>query len=149
MAKQAGNVLEFDINKYFGDLNRYVADFKAPSFDFEGFVAIQRKNFEALTAANKLAAEAMQAVLKRQTEILRQAIDEVSLAVREVTAAGTAPEKAARQAELAKEAFERGVANVRELSEMVAKSNLEAGDLLNKRFSESLDEVRAALLKMK
>lgn len=149
MAKQAANVLEFDINKYFGDINKYVADFKAPTFDVEGLVAIQRKNFEALSAANKLAVEAMQAVMKRQAEVLRQAMDEVAVAVREVSAPGTAPEKAARQTELAKDAFERTVANVRELSEMVAKSNIEAGDVLNKRVAESLDELRAALLKMK
>ncbi len=149
MAKQASNVLDFDINKYFGDLNKYVADFKAPSLDFDGIIAVQRKNFEALTAANKLAVEAMQAVLKRQAEVARQAVDEVSVALREVAAPGTAPEKAARQAELAKEAFERTVANVRELSEMVAKSNLEASNVLNARVTESLDEMRAALLKMK
>lgn len=149
MAKPASNVLDFDINKYFGDLNKYVSDFKAPNLDFDGFVAAQRKNLETLTAANRIGVDAMQAVMKRQSEILRQSMDEFATAAREIATPGSAPEKAAKQAEIAKDAFERTVVNVRELAEMVTRSNLEAVDLLNKRFAESLDEMRAGLLRMK
>ena len=39
----------------------------------------------------------------------------------------------------------RSLANMRELSEMVARSNTEAVELLNKRFAQSMDEVRDLL----
>lgn len=149
MAKQADSVVDFDVSKYFGDLNKYVADFKAPALDYEGFAATQRKNFDAIVAANKLAAEAMQAVARRQVELLRQGMDEIGTVARSYGAPGALPEKAAKQAELTKAAFERGVSNARELSEMVTKSNFEAIDLLNKRFAQSLDELRDAWIKMK
>jgi phasin family protein len=141
MAKQpAEQLFDFDISKYLGD-------FKVPGIDVDTIIANQRKNIEAVSQANRLAYDGLQAVVKRQIEILRQTLDEVALASKEITEPGTAQDKAAKQTELAKDAFERSLSNIRELSEMVAKANSEAFDLLNKRFTQSLDEVREAFLK--
>lgn len=142
MAKQSsGNpFLDFDISKALGD-------FKVPGLDVDAILASQRKNIEAVTAANQLAIEGLQAVLRRQAEILRASVEESSNYVNQVVAAGTPEEKAAKQAELAKAAFEKALANARELAELVAKSNTEAAEILSKRVSESLDEVKAAIAK--
>ena len=142
MAKQSsGNpFLDFDISKALGD-------FKVPGLDVDAILASQRKNIEAVTAANQLAIEGLQAVLRRQAEILRASVEESSNYVNQVVAAGTPEEKAAKQAELAKAAFEKALANARELAELVAKSNSEAAEILSKRVSESLDEVKAAIAK--
>lgn len=146
---QTNEATQFDFNKMFPDFNKYVSDFKVPNLDVEGLMTTQRKNLEALAAANRLAVEATQAVFKRQSDIMRQTLEQIAAAGRDVTAAGSVPEKAAKQTEIAKDQFERTVANMREVAEMVARSNAEAADLLNKRFSESLDEFRDLLLKMK
>ena len=142
MAKQSsGNqFLDFDISKALGD-------FKVPGLDVDAILASQRKNIEAVTAANQLAIEGLQAVLRRQAEILRASVEESSNYVNQVVAAGTPEEKAAKQTELAKAAFEKALANARELAELVAKSNSEAAEILSKRVSESLDEVKAAIAK--
>ena len=142
MAKLPENALDFDISKYLGD-------FKVPGVDVETIVQSQRKNIEALTQANKLAYEGIQAVFKRQVEIIRQTVEEVADASKDLTEAGTPQDKAAKQTELAKETFERAFGNLRELAEMIARSNNEAFDLLNKRFSQSLDELRDVVLKSK
>lgn len=138
--QQADQLFDFDISKYMGD-------FKVPGMDVEGIVASQRKNIEALTQANKLAFEGLQTVMKRQVEILRQTMDEVATVSKSLTEPGTAQDKAAKQAELAKDAFERSLSNMRELSEMVAKANTEAFELLNKRFTQNLDEMRDTFVK--
>ncbi|HYD67876.1 phasin family protein [Azospirillum sp.] len=142
MAKQpTGNpFLEFDLSKALGE-------FKAPGIDIESILTAQRRNIEAVTAANQLAWEGLQAVLRRQNEILRQSVEEAGSMVSDVMGAGSPEDKAAKQAELAKAAFEKALANVRELAEMIAKSNSEAADVLSKRVSESLDEVKAAIAK--
>ncbi|MBP2298661.1 phasin family protein [Azospirillum picis] len=142
MAKMSGNpFLEFDPSKLMGDL-------KMPGLDVESIIASQRKNIEAVTAANQLAYEGFQAVLRRQAEVLRTVTEDVNRAVGELTVAGTPEEKAAKQADLVKTAFERSLANIRELTEMVAKSNTEAADILAKRVSESLDEIKVAIAKV-
>jgi phasin family protein len=142
MAKQAESFLDFDITKYVGDL-------KVPGVDVEAMVSSQRRNIEALTQANRLAFEGVQAVFKRQVEIIRQSVEETARVARELTEASTPQEKAIRQAELTKEAFERALANARELSEIIAKSNSEAFDLLNRRFAQILDEIKVEIGKTK
>lgn len=139
--QQADQFFDFDISKYLGD-------FKVPGVDVDTLVTSQRKNIEALTQANKLAYDGLQAVVKRQVEILRQTVDEVAQATKEISEPGTAQDKAAKQAEVAKDAFERSLSNFRELSEMIAKANNEAFELLNKRFTQNLDEIRDAFLKI-
>ena len=127
------------------DFSKVLGDLKLPGVDVDSILATQRKNIEAVPAANQLAIEGLQAVLRRQAEILRQTLEEAGSAATEVIAAGSPEDKAAKQAELVKAAFERSLSNIRELSEMVAKSNTEAADVLAKRVSESLDEVKAAI----
>jgi phasin family protein len=141
MAKQpAEQFFDFDLTKYLGD-------FRVPGVDMEGLISSQRRNIEALTQANRVAYEGMQAVMRRQAEIMRQTMEEVVHATKELAEPGTAHDKAARQTELAKEAFENALGNLRELADTIAKSNSEAFDLLNTRFSQTLDEVREALAK--
>ena len=130
------------------DISKYLTDFKFPNLDIETYIAAQRKNVEALSQANRTAYDGIQAVAKRQIEIVRQSLDQASSAAREVTAPGTPHDKAAKQAELAKVAFEHALANLRELGELVTKANSEAFDLLQARFTESLDEVRDQLVKL-
>ena len=62
-----------DFTKAYSDFNKFAADYsklfvngKAPSFDFEAAFSSQRKNVEALTAANQVAFQGAQAVFRRQ-----------------------------------------------------------------------------------
>jgi phasin family protein len=128
-------------NNFF-DVTKVMGDFRVPALDVEAVVASQRKTIEALTQANQLAVEGVQAVARRQVEIARQAIEEYTSFFREIAQPGTAEEKIAKQAEAVKGALEKGLSNARELTAMVTKANAEAFDVLNKRVAEGLDEVR-------
>jgi phasin family protein len=143
---------DFDMSRMFDpaklfDPTKLMAEFKMPGVNMEQVVASQRRNLEALTAANQLAVQGMQAVTKRQAEILKQTLEQTALAMREVMGAGSPEDKAARQTDLAKEAFERAIANMRELAEMVAKAQNEANEVITKRVTESLDEMKDLLAK--
>ena len=65
-------------------------------------IAAQRKNIEAITAANQVAFEGVQSIAKRQIEIARKATEELSQVAKELTAVGSPEDKIARQAALAK-----------------------------------------------
>ncbi len=136
---------EMDFSNF--DISQMVGDLKVPGVDVEAILAAQRKNIEALTQANQLAVQGMQAVAKRQAEILSQSMTEVQAAAQELSKAGDAKTMTAKQAELVKSAFEKALANMRELAEMVASSNTEAFDVINKRFAESLNEVKGLVSK--
>jgi phasin family protein len=139
---------DFDFAKMF-EMPKQMGDFKFAAVDMEGVVATQRKNIEALAQANQLAVESMQAIARRQSEIFRSMMEEASSAMREVMAAGSPEEKAAKQAEIVKEAFTRAVTNMRELADLVTKSQTEALEVVQKRVADSLDEIKTLVAKKK
>ena len=140
---------EFDPTKAVGEFSNMLKQYKMPGVDVDAIVASQKKNLEALTSANRVAIEGLQAVAKRQAEILQETMNEASKAVDSLSKAGSPPEAAAKQAEVAKGAFERALSNMRELAEMVTKANQEAASTINARISSSLDEVKELALKLK
>ena len=114
-----------------------------PGFNVEAVAASQRKNIEALTQVNQLAFEGVQAVVRRQVEIARQAMEDFSAMFRDLVQPNGSPEdRFAKQAEYSKHAIEKSVSNAKELTELVTKANTEAFNVINKRVTESLDEVR-------
>ena len=76
-------------------------------------------------------------------------MNEASKAVDALAKAGSPAEVAARQAELTKSAFERALSNMRELADLVAKSNQDASNTISSRISASLDEIKDYALKLK
>jgi phasin family protein len=124
------------------DFSKAFAGFTLPGFDVEAVLASQRKNIEALTQANQLAAEGVQAVARRQAEIAREAIDEASTVLRDIAQPAAPEERIAKHAELLKQTFERGLANTRELALMLAKANTEAFDVVAKRVAAGFEEIR-------
>ncbi len=53
-----------------------------------------------------------------------------------------------KQAEITKAGFEQAVANVREITDLVQKSNSEVAELIQDRFVAQIDEVKAAIAKV-
>lgn len=125
------------------DVGKAFAGFNLPAIDAESMMATQRKNLEAFTQANQLAVEGVQAVTRRQVEIAREAFEGASAAMREFVQPSAPEDRIAKHAELAKQAFEKGLAHAREITELFAKANSEAFDVITKRFTESLDEIGA------
>ncbi len=140
---------EFDPKKFMGDFQKAFAEYKIPGVDGNIIMESQKKNVEALAQANKVALEGMQAVFKRQAEILGQAMEEMQTTFKEIAAAGEPQDKVAQQTDLVKDAVEKALSNMRELAEMAGKSNTEAFETIRSRFTESLDEVKAEVLKLK
>src|SRR5262249_52411208 len=109
------------------------------------FLAYQRKNMEALTAANQRAIEGVQAIAKAQVEFMRAAAEEMQKVAKELANVGSAEDKLVKHTSVAKDAFETAVANVNERAGLVQKSNAETFEVIRKRVVENFDEVKAAL----
>src|SRR5712692_1555204 len=128
-------------NNFF-DVTKVMGDFRVPGIDIEAAVSSQRKNIEALTQANQLAVEGVQALMRRQIEITRQAMEDFSAMFRDVVQQNGSPaDSITKHAEYSKLAIEKGLWNAKELNELVSKANSEAFNFIRKRATESLDEV--------
>jgi phasin family protein len=129
------------------EVSKMFAGFNFPGFDMQALMAAQRKNLEALTQANQLAVEGIKAFAKMQVDLTRDAIDEASAMARDWAETAAPEEKFQKQAAFAKQALAKSVSNARELAELAGKTQTEAFDVLNKRFTESLDELTSLVKK--
>jgi phasin family protein len=126
------------------DFGKLAEQFKFPGVDSEALIENQRRNLEAVTKANQVAFEGAQAVVQCQVEILRQTMDQTTKAVQAISQPSKIEDVWARQAELLKEVYEHGLANLRALTELSTKVNAKAADLLTDRVSDSLGELKGA-----
>lgn len=140
---------DFDQSKFLGDFQKAFSDYKIPGVDSNIILESQKKNVEALAQANKVALEGMQAVFKRQAEIMKQAMEEMQSTFKDLSASGQPQDKVAQQTDLVKDGVEKALGNMRELAEMSGKSNTEAFEMIQARFTESLEEVKSQALKLK
>ena len=116
--------------------------FKLPGFDVNTVVDIQRRNFEALTAANQTVVQGLQTVMQRQGEIARQSVRQFQDLLSVKPALVT--ETLVKRIDLTKTAYGKTVADARELGDIVVKAGSEAADILSRRVVASLDEVKTA-----
>lgn len=138
-----------DLKSVMDQFSSLMQGLKVPGIDMDEVLAAQRKNVEACTKAAQIAAEAASAVARRQVELARQALAEATSLMRDYNLGSRPEEMMARQAELAKKAFETSLLNARELAEMVGKSSEEAFQVVQKRVSEGLEEIHRAAQKTK
>jgi phasin family protein len=130
------------------DPAKFLADLKLPSTpDVEAVLTTHKRNLAALTEANRLALEGAQAVARRHMEIMQSTMTELTNTLKDLTATTTPASRAAKHADLLKQAFETSVANTRELSDLIHKSNAEAVSKLSNRFSEAMTEMKTMFAK--
>ena len=111
------------------------------SFDFSSLVEAQRRNIEALSAANQVVVEGTQAIFRRQAEVIRTNVEDGLKASKDLLTSGTPETNLTKQADFAKSVFESTLSNLREVTEMVTKSGFEAFDLINKQAAENLETI--------
>ena len=125
----------------FVDVTKILEQFKLPGVDMQKIMDARRKDMEALAQANQIAYDNMQALARREAEILYQTMAEWQGAMAGM-AGKTPAEVAAKGTELAAQAFGRALTNMRELAEMATKSQAQTYEVLNRRFQENLEELR-------
>lgn len=106
----------------FHDLTKTLESFKVPGIDLSAFVKARRSDVEALTAANKAAYDALQALGQTQAEMLIHSMKDM-----QKTANGLSHEGAqGKQADAARLAWQRMLADIKELAELARKSQTQA-----------------------
>ncbi|HEY1857492.1 phasin family protein [Acidocella sp.] len=132
----AAMMRDFDFKKMFKDL-------KIPQMpDMESVLGAHRRNLEALSDANRVALEGAQTVARRHMEIMQATMSGLTQTLREIAASDTPNDRAAKHAELLKQAYENAVSNTRELGDLIQRSHTEAMQKLNQRFSEAMTEMK-------
>ena len=130
-----------DMSNAFGDLTKMIAQFKLPGIDTAEIVEARRKDIDALVQANQAAYEGMQALAKKQAEMLTQAMQDIQAAVK-AAAGGVGVVDSGKQGELARKAYEKVLGDMKELAEIARKSQADAMVSITQRCTQHLDEVK-------
>ena len=117
------------------DFTKLMSQFRLPGVDFAALVDRERKNIEALAKANRIAFEGWQRLVRRQAEMLQETM-------KKVVADASQQDAKKKRADLAKEGFEKALANMRELAEITTQSQKEAFDVVRKRIEENVEGIR-------
>jgi phasin family protein len=144
MSQAAAGVLGASMS----DFSKMFENMRMPAVpDMDAMLGTYRRNLEALSAANRVALEGAQQVARRNMEIMQQTMGEMTEAMRSLTASESPQDRAGKQADMMKSAYERAVSHMRELADLIQRSNGEALDVLNQRFAEAMDEARTMVEK--
>jgi phasin family protein len=135
MANARPNPFDFDVTKIFGDM-------RFRPFDVEAVWAAQRRNIEALTQANQAAVEGVNELARRQIELTRETFEGFSTLLRDMAVPASAEERVAKNTDYVKKMLDKSVNHSREVATIAAKAGTNAAEILHKRTSEGLDEIR-------
>jgi phasin family protein len=137
-----GLMQNFDPMKLMDEFNQQLRRFSMPGLDAGQLLESQRKNLEALMQANQLLLNSTQQLLQRQAELLAQASQEAASTFNSL--GGAKPEQLPRsQTELVGAAYGRAIAALNEVTEMMNKAHQEALQVLDKRWKENIEELKA------
>ena len=123
----------------FGDMKKMLEQFKMPGVDMTAILESQRKDVEALVEANKSAYEAMQAIARKQTEMMAESVQ----VMQEAAKSASDP---AKQTEVVRSAFEKTIADMKELAEMARRSQSDAMTHISQRAAQHMEEIRKMML---
>jgi phasin family protein len=117
---------------------------KLPGFDMTSVIETQRKNIEALTAANQLAYEGMQALVKKQAEMFNERVQALQAEVQKASS-GHPVDALSERGEFVQYTFQKTFEDMRELAEMAQKSQSETLAAISERAAQDGRESMTAL----
>lgn len=129
------------------DFWKSFTDFKAPVVDINSAINTQRRNIEAFSAASQVLVEGAQAATKHQTDALRENVESLISATKDILTSNSPESNTTKQIALVKNWYEGSMENAREVAELVSKSSTQAFELINKRATESWEEFSKAAKK--
>ena len=126
-----------------------LSKFNLPNLDTKALLDAQIKNIHTLADANRAILESTQSLFQRQSEMLKQALEEASEAAKSLGSSTTAQEAADKQIKMIEDSVSKALSNFSEIVGMLRKSQDETAKQVTDRFNENLEELRASLAKAK
>lgn len=136
----------FDPAKFGFDPAKFGMDksFGAAAPRFELLFTQHQKNVDAFFKAQAAMVDGVQAVFQRQLALFQQTLAEATSLMQALMAEKDSRIGVEKQVDASKKAFEKILAEAKELGDVVTKSQSEAFQLLNDRAMEQMEEIKAA-----
>lgn len=134
------NLLGLDVGKLLGS-------FRLPTVDVGQLIETNRRNMDALIAAQRSVTDGYTSLARRQVEIFQNTMDMAQAAIKAKREARKGGEETSGDGpsatEIAKMALNMAVQNMKDLAEAASKANGDALSLINDRMKATLTELKA------
>ena len=130
-----------DFTNPFGNLDELLKQFKVPGVDVNAIIESRRKDMDAVIAANQATAAAMQQVAQKQTEILTQALQAAQESAQALAKGVGGAIDPMKQADLTRKAYEKALADMKEVGEIAQKAQTTAMSGITARAQQSVQEM--------
>lgn len=123
-------------------LNSLITRITSGAVDLAPLIETQRKNTEALMEANRELLDGYRDLLRRQSEMVQDGLEDLRTAIDDVRATDGLSGMQDVGTDRARETLDKSVDNLRELGERALTANRRALEKLTNRLSASIDELR-------
>lgn len=116
--------------------------FAQPPFDKDALMSMHRKNLEAVAEANKIAMDVIKSVTQLQSQYIRQAFEDMSAMVRDVSAQPFAQETWDKQVSCMKNNINQAVEHSTKMASVVAESHKDIHRTFKDRMASNVSDMK-------
>lgn len=129
------------------DMSQFFPTSGQAQLDPTALLEAQKKNMDALVAANQKAAEGYKSLFEKQVKVFESTMTEARKQAESYDATNMSVEAAQAQTEYVQAAFEKAVKNMTDLAEEAQKANTNAYKIVSERVEDSVKELQALATK--
>lgn len=131
------------------DIAKSMQGYQNNQMDWQALFDMQRRNAHAWSQAGKVTMQNLQNITKKQQEMASQMVASNTSLAQKNMQNSTPDERMNANMEIIKSWTEQTAQNMNEMSGLLKASNEEAGKILKKRMSESIEELGNSMTKNK
>jgi phasin family protein len=117
------------------DVAKLIESCQIRGVDMTSLIEMEKKNIDALIEVNRSAYASWRNLMAQQAEVFQETMKGIAAEAQDESVAG-------RRAEIAKQGFEKALANMRQLAETATESQKKTIEILRQRFEEGLAAMR-------
>jgi phasin family protein len=117
------------------DFAKLVESCQISGVDMMALIDTEKKNIDALIEVNRSAYDSWRNLMTRQAEVFQETMKAIVAEASDESVAG-------RRTELARQGFEKALANMRQLAETAAESQKQTMEILHRRFEDGMAPMR-------
>jgi len=117
------------------DFAKLIESCQISGVDMMSLIDMEKKNIDALVEVNRSAYDSWQNLLARQAEVIQETMKAIAVEANDEAAVG-------RRTEIARQGFEKALANMRQLAETTTESQKQTIEILRRRFEDGLAAMR-------
>jgi phasin family protein len=117
------------------DFAKLIESCQITGVDMTSLIDMEKKNIDALIEVNRSAYDSWRDLMARQVEVFQETMKAIAAEAGGETVAG-------RRTEIAREGFEKALANMRQLAETATESQKQTMEILRRRFEDGMAAMR-------